>query len=214
MTRARPSLASTPRHLTNLAADRRDAIVEVASAEFVERGFAGGSMNRIIAEAGISKGSMYHFFESKADLFAVSVSAVIERMEAATGAPPTGCPDLDTFRIAFRRWYRSLLAYLAAHRDDDALLEVLRTETASPQPPEAVRRCGMQIASWYAVLFGELARLGALRDDIPGDILAGAVERATLAVDRWFIEEIRSWPSRLDELADAGTDLFLRLVSP
>jgi AcrR family transcriptional regulator len=203
-----------PRHLANLGADRRAAIVAVASAEFVEHGFDGASLNRIIASTGESKGSMYHFFGSKAELFEVVVVAVLERIETTVGPPPTGCASVGEFRGAFQSWYRSLLEYLAGHREDDALLEVLRAVAATPHPPEPVQRCAMRIGAWYEQLFGELTALGALRRDIPADILAGAVEQATLAVDRWFVEKIRRRPRRLDQMADAGTDLFLRLVLP
>lgn len=206
--------ASRPRHLPNLPGDRREAIVAVAAAEFVEHGFEQASMNRIIAATGISKGSMYHFFESKAELFAVAVSTAIERIEQEVGAPPTDCASVDEFRDAFRTWYRALLASLVAHRDDDALLEVLRAVVAAPNPPAPALRCAAAIGSWYGMLFEELASLGALRDDIPADILAGATERATLALDRWFIDESRNDLGRLDEFADVGTDLFMRLVTP
>lgn len=202
------------RHLGNLAGERRDAIVAVAAAELVEWGFERASMNRIIGAAGVSKGSMYHFFESKADLFAVVLTTVIDRVEAEVGAPPTGCASVGEFRDRFRDWYRALLGYLVAHEEDDALLEVLRAVVATPNPPAPVMRCALRIAGWYGRLFEELAALGALRDDIPVDILAGATERATLAIDRWFIDEIRRDPGRLDEMADAGADILVRLVTP
>ncbi|MGH8795073.1 MAG: TetR/AcrR family transcriptional regulator [Stackebrandtia sp.] len=203
-----------PRHFANLPADRRDAIIAVASAEFVAHGFERASMNRIIVNANVSKGSMYHFFESKADLFALAVGTVIERVETHVGPLPAGCADVSEFRDAFKGWYRALLAHLAEHRDDDALLEILRAAMATPNPPEPVQRCAMRIAAWYAVLFDELASLGALRSDIPPNILAGAVERATLAIDRWFIDEIRLQPGQLDQMADIGADIFMRLITP
>lgn len=208
-----PAGGSKPRHLPNLPVDRRDAIVAVAATEFVERGFERASMNRIIATTGVSKGSMYHFFESKAELFAVAASTAIERVEREVGAPPSACTTVEEFRDGFRTWYRRLLAHLVAHRGDDALLEVLRAVVSVPNPPAPALRCAAEIGSWYDGLFEELASLGVLRDDIPVDILAGATERATLALDRWFIDESRSNPSRLEEFAGVGTDLFMRLVT-
>ena len=45
---------------------------EVAAREFGEHGFEGASLNHILAEAGVSKGAAYYYFEGKADLFAAA----------------------------------------------------------------------------------------------------------------------------------------------
>lgn len=171
-------------------------------------------MNRIIAGAGLSKGSMYHYFESKADLFVVAVGTAAERVSASVGSPPSGFTSIDRFRIEFQAWYMDLLAHLAEHRDDDQLLDVLRVAAASPSPPEPVLRCAEILRAWYEHLYSDLASIGALRIDIPIDVLAATTERSTMAIDRWFIGEIRNDPSRLVEFAAIGTDLFIRLISP
>ena len=49
---------------------RRRAVLDAAEAEFAERGFSGGSLNTIVREAGIAKGSLFQYFEDKADLYA------------------------------------------------------------------------------------------------------------------------------------------------
>lgn len=202
------------KHLANLGDVRRDAIVDVASREFIDWGLERASMNRIIAGAGISKGSMYHYFESKADLFAVAVVTAAERVAASIGPPPSGFGSVAAFRVAFRRWYETLLVHLAEHRDDDRLLDALRVAASTPHPPDAVQRCAAILRASYDPLYEELSSMGALRTDIPIGILAGITERSTIAIDRWFIDEIREDPDRVGPLADIGTDLFLRLVSP
>jgi len=55
--------------------DKRDAIVALAHATFVENGYAGTSMSAIAARVGGSKGTLYNYFKSKEELFV----AVIER---------------------------------------------------------------------------------------------------------------------------------------
>lgn len=55
--------------------ERRDAIVAVANAVFLENGFAGASMSAIAQACKGSKGTLYNYFCSKEELFA----AVIER---------------------------------------------------------------------------------------------------------------------------------------
>lgn len=43
----------------------RETILQTAAAEFYRHGFQGGSLNRIIADAGVTKGSLFHHYEGK-----------------------------------------------------------------------------------------------------------------------------------------------------
>ena len=54
--------------------DKRSRILETSAREFANRGFDGASLNRILSEAGISKGAAYYYFDDKADLFATVVN--------------------------------------------------------------------------------------------------------------------------------------------
>jgi AcrR family transcriptional regulator len=53
----------------NLPEEKRQTIIDVAIEEFAENGFEAASINRIVANSGISKGSFYQYFEDKLDLF-------------------------------------------------------------------------------------------------------------------------------------------------
>ena len=44
-------------------------ILDVSKQEFAALGYEGASYNKIIQKIGISKGSMYYYFENKEDLF-------------------------------------------------------------------------------------------------------------------------------------------------
>jgi AcrR family transcriptional regulator len=77
----------------NLPADKRDRIVELAIAEFSERPYAQASLSRIVARAGIAKGSMYQYFADKLDLYRWLVVEELGRRKQAffaDAAPPTG----------------------------------------------------------------------------------------------------------------------------
>ena len=58
----RPRFAKLPAH-------QRQAIVQAALDEFATHGFHDASLNRVIEAAGISKGSMYYYFDGKEDLY-------------------------------------------------------------------------------------------------------------------------------------------------
>ncbi len=52
----------------NLTVDEQTKIIDAALDEFADKDFEAASLNSIIAKAGISKGSMYHYFANKEDL--------------------------------------------------------------------------------------------------------------------------------------------------
>jgi len=58
-----------PTKLLDLEPQRRDAILNAALKEFVLRGFDNASTNVIAKEAGISKALMFHYVNSKQELF-------------------------------------------------------------------------------------------------------------------------------------------------
>ena len=53
----------------NLTKEKQDKIISAAKNEFTEKSFYDASINKIIKEAGISRGSFYMYFVDKEDLF-------------------------------------------------------------------------------------------------------------------------------------------------
>ncbi|MDZ4371034.1 MAG: TetR/AcrR family transcriptional regulator [Phenylobacterium sp.] len=70
-------------------ADRPDEIVAAAMEVFVEKGFAAARLDDIARRAGVSKGAVYLYFETKEDVF----RAVVERAIA---------PNLDALQATLR----------------------------------------------------------------------------------------------------------------
>lgn len=60
---------------------RRQQFFQAALEVCAEKGFHGTRMDDIAARAGLSKGSLYHHFESKEQLFLELVDAIFEEME-------------------------------------------------------------------------------------------------------------------------------------
>ena len=75
---------------------RRQALLTAALDEFFERGFAAARMDDIARRAGLSKGTLYLYFDSKEALFASLIETFalpnVERLEAAA-ADARGAAD-------------------------------------------------------------------------------------------------------------------------
>jgi AcrR family transcriptional regulator len=66
----------------NLASEKREAITSAAFIEFAARGYNGGSLDRIAASSGISKGALYRYFRDKEDFFNYLVDETIKSLKA------------------------------------------------------------------------------------------------------------------------------------
>lgn len=79
-------------------ADRPAEIVRAAMEVFAERGFAAAKLDDIAARAGVSKGALYLYFETKEDLFRAVVGQVvapnIAQVKAMAAAHPGPFSDL------------------------------------------------------------------------------------------------------------------------
>ena len=65
----------------NLTADEQNKIFDAALDEFAGKDFDSASLNSIITKAGISKGSMYHYFACKEDLYFYIINQIMKTKE-------------------------------------------------------------------------------------------------------------------------------------
>ena len=70
--------------------ETRNAILRAAAARFLERGVAATSLDDVAAQAGVTKGALYHYFASKDDLVAAVVGALATFDPVAGTAEPSG----------------------------------------------------------------------------------------------------------------------------
>lgn len=185
-------MAPLPR-FERLPAGTRAAILAVARAHFAREGFEAASYNRIIAEAGISKTSAYHYFDGKADLYAAVLADVAERLGAVLdGWAPARDPDELWGRL--RSTSRALLAHLGSHPEDRALL------AAAPRSPTPAA------SPWVRALVADAVRLRILPTE-EQELMTAATEAVLAAVDGYALAR----PERAEELADRVPELLARL---
>ena len=98
----------------NLPEEKRRLIEDVALDEFAEFGFDNASINRIVATAGIAKGSFYQYFEDKADVF-IHIVAVVGQKKVEYISPVLLNPEDHDFFTLLEELYRSGLAFAKDH---------------------------------------------------------------------------------------------------
>lgn len=86
----------------NLPEDKRDRILEIAIDEFADNTYKSASISRIVARAGIAKGSFYQYFEDKKDLFLYLMELAAQ--EKVKFLQSQQAPDPEMGLFDYLRW--------------------------------------------------------------------------------------------------------------
>lgn len=160
----------------------RQRLVSEATRLFAEQGFEGTSVQEIVTAAGVTKGAMYHYFDSKDDLLheiygrvlrmqmerltqiADGLGTVPERVHAAAAdVVETTADNLDDSKIFFRSMH--LLA---------------------PETQKSVRAERRLYHERFRGLVAEGQRDGAFRADIPAEIIVDYFFGSVHHLGTWY----------------------------
>lgn len=88
------TVSLTPGIRQRQKAARPGQIIEAAFAEFAEKGYAGARLEDVARRIGVTKGTIYHYFPGKEDLFKAMIRAhllpLIEGMRAISAGEASG----------------------------------------------------------------------------------------------------------------------------
>ncbi|HEY8156314.1 MAG TPA: TetR/AcrR family transcriptional regulator [Myxococcota bacterium] len=144
----------------------REKILEVAEAHFARRGFSGVGLREVAVAAGLGKSSLFHHFESKAQLYFEVLERVLGRiqvrLEPALAKPAGALERLDA-------WVDALVGALAEHPATARLLlrGLVEEEDFPVEPlPEAQRAEALlaEILQGIHALLREGIEQGAFRN--------------------------------------------------
>lgn len=147
-----------------LSPERRAAVTSAAEREFATHGFSRGSLNNIAREAGVSKGSLFQYFEDKVDLFAYLAGLASLRIRDAMASVATGLAWDQDFFGALQQLNVAWVSYFYDHPTDLAL-----TAAANLEPDKVTRAAVRDAASEHYLgmlrpLFELAGATGQLRD--------------------------------------------------
>ena len=151
--------------------ERRQAIIEVAARLFAELGYTACEMERVAAELGIAKGTLYLYFASKEELFCACSDAGMKQMQAAV------CKAAEEAADPIDRIGRGIHAYLQFFEDHPEHVELLIQERAnfkSRKRPTYFEYREVTRQKWRPVHEGLIAS-GKFRDDIPIERIMDAI---------------------------------------
>ena len=183
----------------NLPDDKRARIVELAIDEFAAHPFRQASLSRIVARAGIAKGSMYQYFENKLDLFRWLIFDHVGQKKLAYLAdaePPEGLFDqLESMVVAGTRF---LLDNPALGRLAQSIVE----PSSDPQLRALSRDILAQGHAYMCARVEAAQARGEVRDDLDAELIAHVLR---VVIGQGVIDVL---------LARLGVDLFGLLEDP
>ncbi|HEX3050349.1 MAG TPA: TetR/AcrR family transcriptional regulator [Aggregatilineaceae bacterium] len=197
-----------------LSTEKKERILEAAAKEFAAHGYEGSSLNRILEQAGISKGAAYYYFDDKPDLFKTIMLYYSESLLSRITLDIT-ILEKDTFWTSlaalFHQMYGSFLErpwIFSAKKVGGNFLETAYQD-------EELRKLMDQIHPWVLNLIRRGQTLGLIRDDLPDDLLIGVIMGVDDAHDRWLMSHYQEFSlSDLDALAQQMVELLKRVLSP
>lgn len=83
----------------NLSDEKKRRIFDAALQEFSTRNFSEASINQIIKNAAIPKGSFYQYFEDKEDIYLYMIEVISKEKTETLGQVKEMNPDADVFEV-------------------------------------------------------------------------------------------------------------------
>jgi AcrR family transcriptional regulator len=197
-----------------LPPEQQQAILHAALQEFAAHGFHDASLNRVIDAAGISKGSMYYYFDGKEDLYAYLAQTELERLFARMGPfPVPNDADPDAFWSTLADYYLQLMTALAASPQLAALIRSWIAVAGNPALQQAQQQMEQAVLPWMTQALAAGQRVGAIRTDLPSALLIAVILGMGQAMDTWLITQPPD-QNDLPRLIAALIDMMRRAVQP
>ncbi len=193
-----------------LTPERQQEIVDKAAAAFAAAGYEGTSYNALIASLGLSKGSAYHMFDGKADLYGEVLRRALDEL---TAWAPTAIQTAPGFWRAVAQWLADAAAKAAARPDIAALLHgylAVRATTAIVEVDQALDDVG---TAPLRTLLAAGLRVGAVRSDLPLELLVNLANTTLAALDRHYLPSLQ-WarPATTAKVLAVYLDTLKRLL--
>lgn len=202
-------------HSEALASDPRDAIVDAAAWCFMERGFNATSIDDIARRLSATKGMVYHYFESKAELFfEIHHLAMDALLNEVTPVVDSGQSAAQRFREMSCRYVRTLIKtrpyQCAVSEAVQMLLRSSTTETQRQQLTSLQARRNQCEALFLSVLEQGIAEgtMQARRPRVAIKPVFGAMN----SVIGWYHPREGETPEQLDSLVQEIVDVALQGV--
>ncbi|GAA0844167.1 TetR/AcrR family transcriptional regulator [Streptosporangium amethystogenes subsp. fukuiense] len=185
----------------------RQRLLGEATRLFAERGFEGTSVQGIVSAAGVTKGAMYHYFDSKDDLLREIYGRVLRmQMERLTHFAESSGPVAERLHTAAADVVATTVENL-----DDSKIFFRSMHLLAPDIRKVVRAERRRYHERFRDLVIEGQQEGTFRKDVPADIVVDFFFGSVHHLGTWYSPE---GPLSGSELGAHFADLLLTSLRP
>ena len=189
--------------------DKRETILSIARQVFLEEGYAAASMSTIAARVGGSKGTLYNYFRSKAELFVAVIQNQCEINQAEIFDMPHS--DLRTYLTQLAgRVARLMLSEEVISMHRIVVAEAVRF----PEIGEALYEAGPKRGKARMIAyFNQAIAEGRLKPCDPGRAAEQALELTLAGLYRRRLWNVGPPPTEaeIDANVEAAIDIFMTI---
>jgi AcrR family transcriptional regulator len=156
--------------------ERRGAILEAALSVFSDLGYTQATLNDVADRLGVTKGCLYHYFESKERL-------LLELIRHRLGAAVIATEALSSSEGSPKEVLRRLLEQLWNHYQEPGQVEVaILALTELPKVPEAGRLFFEEVVARSEATFREVLERGRRCDEVSPEEVQRAAKMIPLMI--------------------------------
>ncbi len=194
-----------------LPEDKQRRIIETAAREFIEHGFEKASLNRIIENAEISKGSMYYYFHDKAHLYVAVLDRLMMDLFESQPLPDRSVLTADNYWERFRDYMHAAAEHWQEHPEITALAKTMHS-LGPLKHEEPFAQLMAKGRRWLQEIFVAGIELGVIRTDYPKELMMNVWLAVDEVIDSYAADHWESMsPEDQRGFVLKGWDLFRRM---
>lgn len=154
----------------NLPEDKRQKIIDCAVDEFAQHDYQSASVSRLVAQAGISKGSLYQYFTDKSDLYNYLLELASQKKAQLMAESIQSKADMSFFD-SLNHLFRVMAAFELRY-PKLAKIGYRAANGKSPLPEELVEIAKRSTRKYFADLLEKGIVNGEIRKDTNVEVTA------------------------------------------
>lgn len=155
----------------NLPAQKQQRIIDTATREFANRGFQKCSVQEIASKAGIAKGSIYQYFDSKKELFFYILDIAGSKKVKLLAKYVEGNSNLPFFEL-IEAMFVAAIKFSTEHPELFKIYKDIQHKAPDEIREEFNNKVNSMGRQHYNILLQEAVQKGEIRSDISTDLAA------------------------------------------
>lgn len=175
----------------NLPRIKKERIEEAAIQEFREYSFDASSINRIVENSDISKGSFYQYFEDKKDLYKHIMSLIVEKKLEYMSPTMMNPFEYDFFTL-IREIYKSGLSFAMENPEFLEIGNKLLADTANPIFAEIMKDNKEKADEVFELLLNNAVKRGEIRKGLDLKMISYLITNLNTAITDYYVNNLNA----------------------